>query len=497
MTRMVRYAFFDAIGKRGRAELLMGLIITAITALVFTLLISVLRDIDSITSDVLHASRPVLTTLRAERENNNVFGAEDLTKLRQWAQENSDSVKGLTFLKTGIDYHLWTRSEHGNDISLYTMAAVAHDDYLFSPDSGFQLQGTPFQPDTSQWSFQVMVNKKFLKKYYESESDIAVTPDLLAKLTIPFELVEFAETVAQPSKPVAHQTSIPVNAIFDIPEKPYPDILVNDDIVRALELGGETLHAPFLSQFHDRERKKLTAGQFTRHQNGIFQYTDENGNSVQVTQAKDKTLILKEKQKTNKPSGYNIALIWLEGFDHTEFIRAVREELREQDIIIEPVQEGTLAKTAISLQQTTQYNVMIGGGGIIALSSVCVALFGIGFLQKKKGDIGLLTSQGVSAIKLAMLYIIELLLVVVASLAVALVAAAILAPIMKPALIEFLLQGVNAQDAEFLRPKTFGLDFRDAVLTILAVFLASLVAWIPTIIGVSRVTPLEQLQTKL
>ena len=524
------YIRHDLLYYRGRREVIFGFISIWFATATLLILFALASTVESIVDRSLEEARPMMGTLRVQSLNSATFTQEQETFLKTLVTNEGD-VENLSWIAEDFTYgfDIWPLLDESLAAKtepkklLLKAFAVAPDDPMLKQNYGIRYWGKAgeFSTEPSQRHFELILNKRIL-----GETGLNISAENLAAIksgqqTL-FLNIQFLRTLAPDDSEIRHafrafeSRQVPVSGIIDLPDKEYPDIWFHHDVARAYYYSQrydwhpsyglqfvEATGQPLFSEFQITEKK----GRFMIHCDSCgFQKMLKPGDYIALPTESDRYAL-----------EYSQAFIWLRDYkdpqsrrrvmcaikpkpEEREFCKqlGITADPRGQNLWVEPFNFG-LTEALNRITPTIDFFVIASSIILMLLSFFNVTLFGMGYVWRKRLDIGILRTFGMPALEVGQLYLLQILMVsFVALVAGILIAVALSFTLLQP-LANLAIGYIIPPFSEAAKIAEIPLTITEGgiIKTVGIILIASLLgALIPTR-QATQVDPIEQLRSQL
>lgn len=520
------YIRHDLLYYRGRREVIFGFISIWFATATLLILFALASTVESIVDRSLEQARPMMGTLRVQPLNSATFTQEQQTFLKTLVSNQGD-VENLSWIAEDFTYgfDIWAdeAAKPRQQKLLLKAFAVAPNDPMLKSDYGIRYWGKrdKFSTDQSQRHFELMINKRIL-----GENGLNISTDKLAAIqsgqqTLYLD-IQFLRTLAPDDSEIRHafrkfeHRRVPVSGIIDLPDKEYPDIWFHHDVARAYYYSQRyEWHPSYGLQFVDATGQPLFSEFQITEKSGRFMFhCDSCGFQKQLKQGNYIALPTDSKRYALE---YGQALIWLRYYKEPQSRRrvmcAIKQKPEEREFCeqlgvtadprgktlwVEPFNFG-LTEALNRITPTVNFFVIASSIILMLLSFFNVTLFGMGYVWRKRLDIGILRTFAMPAFEVGRLYLLQILMVSFTALVVGiLIAVALSFTVLQPLAnyaIGYIIPPFSetAKIADIPLTITYGGIIKTVGLIMIASLLGAL---IPTR-QATRVDPIEQLRSQL
>lgn len=547
---------------RGRHEMFLGLggILFATGTLLILLALS--STVQQIVDRSLEQARPILGVLEARALGRLThLQTQFLTEAAD--SSASSPIKGVSLITQDftLGFDVWSKNPTATDgtstdepaeILTPTIIAVKPGDPMLNQDYGITYfeGGEPFK-ETSQWQYEIIVNARFLEEGLKlNKEEIERLKTGQQQLNIWIEFLEpFAPKHPQLNISLGIQ-AIPVTGIVDIPDDTYPDLWFHYDVARAYYYNSfNHWHPSFVMQFVNKDGKPLvdyvyseteqpTISRRSNQQVIASLNSDHNlyrplptqkwdtdaeepvtlpSTSTSETDDSDEKIDAFSPAKVHGIDDYVEhfrAFLWLRDYktpnSHTEAETTIKKqyqsylnqqwdsEAKKHKLYLEPL-DYTLTQALNRISPTIDVFVISSAVILVILSVLNMSLFGIGFVWRKRQDIGLLRACGMKTSGVVQLFLAELTTLTVIGIIIGILIAFLLSyPLGSLAnwYIQEAIPPLNFKGQPIV-DKTLAIEAWDIGKTCLVILGASLLGAIIPTWKVTQVEPIEQLRTQL
>jgi hypothetical protein len=532
------YIRHDLLYYRGRREVIFGFISIWFATATLLILFALASTVESIVARSLEEARPMMGTLRVQSLSSATFTSDQQTFLKTLATKMGDGdVENISWIAEDFTYGFDFWPAQGGVVTetepkklLLKAFAVAPDDPMLNPDYGIRYWGKEgkFSADFNQRHFELMINKRML-----GENGLNISAEKLDAIKSGQQKlylnIQFLRTLASHDPQIRRSfrkfehRRVPVSGIIDLPDKDYPDIWFHHDVARAYYYSQRyEWHPSYGLQFVDASGQAL----FPEFK---FIIAEKNGSYILHCDSCDFKKPLKPGDYIALPTDnkrfatyleYSQAIIWLRYYKDPQsrqrVMCAIKQEKGEEkefceqlgitadprgkNLWVEPFNFG-LTEALNRITPTINFFVIASSIILMLLSFFNVALFGMGYVWRKRLDIGILRTFAMPAWEVGRLYLLQILTVSFAGLVTGIILAVALSfTLLQPLAdlaIGYIIPPFSDTDTAKIASIPLTITKGGIMKTVAIILFASLLgALIPTR-QATRVDPIEQLRSQL
>jgi len=551
------YIRHDLLYYRGRREVIFGFISILFATATLLILFALASTVESIVDRSLEEARPMMGTLRVQPLNSATFTDEQqaflktlVTKAIPTSTDQSphfgqklasfmdffshpppkeNDVENLSWIAEDFTYgfDIWPNQaliQTEQKKLLLKAFAVAPDDPMLKPDYGIRYWGKvgQFSTDPSQRHFELMINKRIL-----GEKGLNISTEKWEALKSGQETlylnIQFLSTLA-PHDPEIRRCfrtfesrQVPVSGIIDLPDKEYPDIWYHHDVAKAYYYSQRyEWHPSYGLQFVDATGHPLFPElKIIPEENGRISL--QSCDFQKQLKQRDYIALPTDQDRFSKDLAYSQAFIWLRYYKEPQSRRrvmcAIKQKPEEKafcqqlgitadprgkNLWVEPFNFG-LTEALNRITPTINFFVIASSIILMLLSFFNVALFGMGYVWRKRLDIGILRTFAMPAREVGRLYLLQILIVSFAGLIAGILLAIALSFTLLQPLADWAIGYIIPPFSEATQIASIPLTITEGgiIKTVGIILFASLLgALIPTR-QATRVDPIEQLRSQL
>lgn len=523
------YIRHDLLYYRGRREVIFGFISILFATTTLLILFALASTVESIVQRSLEEARPIMGTLRVQSLGSATFTNDEQTFLKTLTTKGGD-LENISWIAEDFTYgfDIWpTQASQTEQKKLLLKAfAVAPDDPMLNPDYGIRYWGKngKFSTDSNQRHFELMINKRIL-----GENGLNISAEKLEAIKNGEQRlylnIQFLRTLASHDSQIRRSFRkfehrlVPVSGIIDLPDKDYPDIWFHHDVAQAYYYSQRyEWHPSYGLQFVEASGQRLFPEFRIEEENSHFiLHCDSCGFKKPLKQG-DYISLPTDQKRSAKDLEYSQAIIWLRDYkdpqtrkrvmcaikqekaEDKEFCKqlGISADPRGKNLWVEPFNFG-LTEALNRITPTINFFVIASSIILMLLSFFNVTLFGIGYIWRKRLDIGILRTFAMPTLEVGRLYLLQIIMVSFAGLVSGIIIAfalsfTVLQPLADLA-IGYIIPPFSETGKIISIPLTITTD--GIMKTVGIILFASLLgALIPTR-QATRVDPIEQLRSQL
>ncbi len=524
------YIRHDLLYYRGRREVIFGFISIWFATATLLILFALASTVESIVDRSLEEARPMMGTLRVQSLNSATFTDEQQAFLKTLVTKQGD-VENLSWIAEDFTYgfDIWPTPPANGDTQtepkklMLKAFAVAPDDPMLNPDYGIRYWGkvAKFSIDPSQRHFELMINKRIL-----GENGLNISADKLeafknGQQTL-YVNIQFLRTLAPHDSEIRRafrafeSRQVPVSGVIDLPDKEYPDIWFHHDVARAYYYSQRyEWHPSYGLQFVDATSQPLFPEFKIVEKNSRYRLHCESCGFQKPLKQGDYIALPTDPKRYALE--YSQAFIWLRYYKDPQSRRrvmcAIKQKPEEQEFCeqleitadprgknlwVEPFNFG-LTEALNRITPTINFFVIASSIILMLLSFFNVALFGMGYVWRKRLDIGILRTFAMPALEVGRLYLLQILMVSFAGLVTGILIAVALSFTLLQPLANLAIGYIIPPFSDTAKIASIPLTITESgiIKTVGIILIASLLgALIPTR-QATRVDPIEQLRSQL
>ncbi|MDM8560944.1 FtsX-like permease family protein [Candidatus Parabeggiatoa sp. HSG14] len=529
---IVYYIRHDLLYYRGRREVIFGFISIWFATATLLILFALASTVETIVERSLEEARPMMGTLRVHSLSSATLTDDQQTFLKTLVTKGSD-VENISWVTEDFTngFDIWptlpvkgiTQTEQKK--LLLRAFAIAPDDPMLNPDFGIRYWGKEgkFSTDPNQRHFEIILNKRILG----DEKGLNISAEKLEAIKSGQTLylnIQFLRTLASHDPQIKdyfrafESRQIPVSGIIDQPDKEYPDIWFHHDVAKAYYYSQRyDWHPSYGLQFVDATGQPLFPEFKIVKENSRFMFHYDNDGFQKLLKRGDYITLPTAPDRFSKDLEYSQAIIWLRYYKDPQsrqrVMCAIKQKPEEKafceqlkitadpqgkNLSVKPFNFG-LTEALNRITPTINFFVIASSIIVMLLSFFNVALFGMGYVWRKRLDIGILRTFAMPSLEVGRLYLLQILMVSFAGLVTGIIIAVALSFTLLQPIANWAVGYIIPPFSEAAQIAEIPLTITGSGLikTIGIILFASLLgALIPTR-QATRVDPIEQLRSQL
>lgn len=313
-TLLLRHVWTDLAARRGRSEMLSGMLAVAVIACAYCFVLAFTNGLDEFVEHCYRRARPVIGTLRIRHQSGKTITARQKDELEELAKVHKDEIEEITWVSQLDGFGRDFRQAPGKEFSMSppVVWSIPSTSLLFDSEYGVRFfSGKPLDTgphDDLRLSF--LCNITFLEDYFDLKEKEKIEL-LLEKRKPPREQCYHIPPIsAEPEDFASADRMLPVSGYFVLPEGGFPHILVSEEVAAAFYYrGDEDWNPSYALSFADAEGRPLATRDEVARQNLALEE-----NEVVALPSRDRLLkgddLFGDKGKTR----YQLALVFARNY---------------------------------------------------------------------------------------------------------------------------------------------------------------------------------------